>query len=159
MHTLFANLTRRSVAIGRKPFRHCVLAGLAVAALGWPDIGNAQTLAVHVQGNQLVNQNGALVHLRGVDFSGAEYAALPGNGGDPHNELGYGIFDWPGLHGTADVGPTPALSRLSAMAYQRRPPAAERGLLEWRPASGPGCIILHDLGREGRDIHRDERRI
>ena len=108
MPTLFAKITRRSVAIRLKPLRRSALAALAVAALVWPDIGQAQTLAIHVQGNQLVNQNGALVHLRGVDFSGAEYACT-GNGGDPHNELGYGIFDWPDQANPPTItGPTPS---------------------------------------------------
>ena len=92
MHPHFANIARRSVAIRLKPFRRCALAALAVAALCWPDIGQAQTLAVHVQGNQLVNQNGAIVHLRGVDYDGTELACVGGGGG---NGNGYAVFQGP----------------------------------------------------------------
>jgi len=103
-----ARITRYSVQ--HKSFRRCVLAALAVtAALCWPDIGQAQ-LALHVQGNQLVNQNGAVVQLRGVNYSGAQYACAS-DVNAPNGELGYGIFDtnepgatWNGSAWIADTG-------------------------------------------------------
>jgi hypothetical protein len=66
-------------------------AALAAAALGWPGIGNAQ-LAIHVQGNQLVNQNGAPIRLHGVDYDGTEYTCVGGGGGTGN---GTGVFAGP----------------------------------------------------------------
>jgi hypothetical protein len=109
MHTRLADLIHCNIAIRQKSLRRCVLATLAVAALGWPNIGNAQTLSIKVVGNQLINQNNAVVRLHGVDFSGPEYACT-GNGGDPNNELGYGIFDWPSQGSPPTItGPTPSV--------------------------------------------------
>ncbi len=70
----------------------------AILALAWlilPAMDSAGAKvppALHVQGNKLVDANGKVVRLLGVDFDGTEYACVGGGGG---NGNGYGVFDWP----------------------------------------------------------------
>jgi hypothetical protein len=52
----------------------------------------APPLSVHVQGNQLVDGNGNVLHLRGVNRPSAEWACVGGGGGSGD---GYAIFQGP----------------------------------------------------------------
>jgi len=54
--------------------------GLPSGTSAGAETGASPALQLHVSGNKLVNANGRTVVLRGVDFSGPEYACVHGSG-------------------------------------------------------------------------------